>query len=116
MPNWPTALPQRLSLNGNQVSPIDNAVAIDVESGEPLTRLRFTGDMQTVDGTITIDGDQLDMLRNFWKYDLKRGTLRFNWEDPYDGTAVEMLFRQAPSYTSFEPDAFRADLKLFILP
>lgn len=116
MPSWPPSLPQKLNIEQFAEVPLDNTVSIDVESGEPMTRLRFTGDIEQIDGGITIDFDQRETLMNFWKYDLKRGALRFDWDHPITGEAVEMLFRQAPQISALGGLVLQAQLNLWILP
>lgn len=99
MPAWPDTLPQYFLQSGFRRKPLPNATTIDTESGEPLSRLRFTGDQSSVTGSIMVDTDGLATFRNFWKYDLAQGTLRFTWDDPATGEAAEFLFSDTPEET-----------------
>lgn len=70
---------------------------IDTESGEPMTRARFTGEMDLWTGTLTaLTAEQARDLLSFWRYDLKNGTLRFTFDHPLSGEGVEMLFIKPP--------------------
>lgn len=92
MPSYPDGLPPLFEVDGFGLKPISNSTQIDVESGSPLTRNRFTGEMDAVSGKLMrMTREQAIMLLNFWRYDLKNGTLPFTWDHPLTLEAVEML-------------------------
>ena len=113
MPTWPTALRDNFLRSGFTMQPLANALPIEVESGEPMTRLRFTGDLSDVSGALPLVGlTQVEIFRNFWTYDLNRGALRFTWSDQMSGAAVEYLFMAPPRYSNVGGDNWQADLML----
>lgn len=112
MADWPAALPQTFLSEGFQLSPFDNAVPVDVESGEPLSRLRFTGDLSNVKGSFRTDWTGVQLFRAFWSNDLSRGTTRFTWTDPIAKTRVEFLFMAPPVFTNLGGSDWRVDMTL----
>lgn len=112
MPSWPDTLPPYFLQSGFRRKPLPNATTIDVESGEPLSRLRFTGDQSAVSGSIMVDSDGLALFRSFWKNDLAQGTLRFTWEDPATGASVEFLFTDTPEETCIDANIWQVALPL----
>lgn len=112
MADWPAALPQNLLSQGFSLTPFDNAVPIDVESGEPLSRLRFTGDLNNVQGSVRTDWTGVQTFRTFWMNDLSRGTSRFTWTDPISKTRVEFLFMASPKYTNLGGSDWQIDMTL----
>jgi len=100
MPEWPAQLPQNFLSEGFGLTPFDNATPIDVESGEPMTRLRFTGDLSNIQASIQTDRDGMLIFRNFWTNELSRGTAPFNWTDPMSGNIVQILFMAPPKYSN----------------
>lgn len=120
MPSWPAALPQLFKPGGAGLSPISNAAPIDTESGEPLTRVRFTGEMDQWSGELqALTNQQANDLLNFWRYDLKNGTLRFTYDHPLTGESVEMLFIEPPRLipvNSINGQYWQASLSLQTMP
>ena len=112
MPTWPVLLQDNFLQSGFSMQPLNNALPIEVESGEPLTRLRFTGDLSDISGSLMLDGDQVSIFRDFWTYDLSRGTKRFTWNDPQSGMAVEYIFVASPRYSNVGGDNWQVDLSL----
>lgn len=112
MAEWPAQLPQNFLQQGLQVSPFDNAIPVDVESGEPMTRLRFTGDLSNIRGSIVTSYDGVSIFKAFWQNDLNRGTTRFTWRDPLTGNIVEFLFMSPPAFSNLGGDNWQVDMQL----
>ncbi len=120
---WPTQLPQLFLLNGLVLTPVSNGLVADPEAGEPMTRVMFTGDMDDVAGTIPLDcRDQAIMLRDFYRYTCKQGTLPWVFDDVLTKEAVTVLFMKPdgstapPRITSPGGDLWNAELQLRVLP
>lgn len=114
---WPAGLPQVFLRDGYRETPLDNAMVVTPEQGEPTSFLEFTGDIEEINGALPpLAYAQKNMLKNFWRFDLKRGTLRFVWDHPTEFHGVELLFRQSPVFTSRPGGLWRADLQFWTLP
>lgn len=97
MPSWPATLPCIFQLQNTNVAPVASTLAIDPEVGEPLTRRRFTGEMDRVSGTFVFRTRALaETFLTFWRDDLKNGSLPFDFEHPITGDAVSMIFMAEP--------------------
>lgn len=116
MPSWPGTLPDLVLQDGYKKQPLNNAVTIDVESGEPMTRLRFSGDVSQVSASIMVDASssQLSDFWVFWKTTLSRGSVRFSWSDPSTGDAADFIFSDTPVETCVDGMIFRIDMSLIM--
>lgn len=115
MPSWPTSLRDKFMSSGFSLVP-RGAMAIDPESGSPLTRVRFTGDVNDISGSVPFEGDEITTFLNFWKYDLQRGSLPFSWSDPVDRAAREFLFTAPPKVTHMGGANWQVDMTLCEMP
>lgn len=102
--------------SGYRKKPLPNVTPIDVESGEPMTRARFTGDVTTVSASIMTDVAGVATFWNFWKYDLKRGALRFTWSDPSSRESVDFLFFDTPEETCVDGPIMQIQMQLLMMP
>lgn len=117
MPTWPATLPQYFEVDGASLDPISNATTIDTESGEPLTRQRFTGDMDRFTGKLLrMTRAQAAILRTFYRVDLAHGALRFTWEDVLTGASIEYLMIAPPQIVPVSGDVWQATLHLQSMP
>lgn len=117
MPSWPETLPALFEVDGFSLDPVSNSTVIDTESGEPLSRNRFSGEMDQITGNLyRMTREQTIALRDFWRYDLKNGTLRFTFDDPLDGSSTEYLMLAPPKITAMSGDLWQAGLRLQSLP
>lgn len=99
MPTWPPGVPSLCRLEGMNLTPFSGAMPVDVEAGEPMTRRRFTGEMARLQGTLSMTRKQAIDLYNFWRYDLKQGSLRFTEDEPMTQAAGEFLFLEPPGFS-----------------
>lgn len=117
MPSWPAHFPPLFLVDGFGLDPVSNATVIETESGEPLTRLRFTGEMDDIAGTLPpVERSVALQILAFWRYDLKNGTLRFVWDHPLSEEAVELLFMAPPKITAAGGDLFNVAVQLKSMP
>lgn len=117
MPGWPTTFPELFEVAGFTFDPVSNAMVDDTESGEPMTRLRFTGEIEDVAGNLDLcDRDTANAIVDFWRHDLKNGTLRLSWDHPMTGEAVEFLIVGQPQPRPAGSFLWRVGLRLKRLP
>src|SRR5688572_21238440 len=117
MPSWPSSFPPLFEVDGFSVVPVSNNAPIEVESGEPLTRNRFTGEMDGVTGSFyLVERDVAISMLNFWRYDLVNGSLRFTFDHPLTGESSEMLFMAAPRLTPVTGDLWRVNVQFQTMP
>jgi hypothetical protein len=112
MIQWPATLPPLDRISGGSVQPVSNALPIETEVGEPMTRQRFTGEMDDITMSILLSGSQRIVLYEFYRRDLKGGSLRFSHDHPLTLEATELMFMAAPRFTPLGNDLWRADLSL----
>lgn len=100
MPAWPDDMPCQFQLDGLQFAPVDDNVPIDPESGSPMTRVRFTGDMDDFTASVPIKTRaKAIQLLDFWRTTLIKGSLPFDFFHPITGDAVQMIFKAPPNIT-----------------
>lgn len=117
MPIWPLHFPRTFEVNGFSLDPVSNSTPIDVESGEPMSRRRFTGDMENIVGSLPpVEKELANEIRSFWRYDLKHGTVSFTWSDPISEEAVEFMLMAPPAFTPVSDSLWRVQLRLRKLP
>lgn len=117
MPSWPESFPPLFSTDGASLDSISNATLIDTESGEPLTRVRFTGEMDNVSASLPMcDRATAIAIRDFWRNDLKNGTLRMTWDDPLSLDSREFLMLSPPRIVPFSGDNWQVSLQLMAMP
>jgi hypothetical protein len=116
MPVWPTELPATLNVDGTNYKPTPNSTPIDVESGEPMTRRRFTGKMADIRGTLTLEVEDAIILYNFWSTDCEDGSLPFDWVHPITGAAVEFVWLDTPEFRPIAPEVWEVNLSLRQMP
>ena len=117
MPTWPSSFPPLFEVDGFSIVPVSNTTAIDVESGEPLTRNRFTGEMDDIAGSFyLVERDVAQAMLDFWRYDLSNGALRFTFDHPLSGESSEMLFMAPPRLTPVTGDLWRVGVQFKTMP
>jgi hypothetical protein len=88
-----------------------------------MTRVMFTGEIDDIALNVPLDTfEQAQALYNFWRYDLKNGSLPFVYEHPMLREACRFLFMTPdgnpapPRFTSAGGVQWRAALQLKMLP
>ena len=119
---WPISLPQA-PLVGAGRAPIDGTLRARPDTGPPITRRRYTAVPIILDNWETVlTGTQYVTLMAFHDTTLVGGSLPFDWDDPLDGTTVEMRFLEPPRAICIRPDSntanrlWRVNLSLAIDP
>lgn len=114
---WPAAFPQVFEVNGFSLDAVNNSEVLDVESGAPLTRRRFTGAMDDISGTLfLVESEVAEQIRQFHRIDCKDGSLPFLWHNPLTGSAVRFLFLSPPKLIPESGGLWRVQLHLRSLP
>lgn len=114
---WPASLPQKLLLSGFSEQPPDTRIRGEMDQGPPKMRRRSTASSRPINGEIHCTASQVETLDDFYNDTVDGGTLRFDWEHPRTGSAVEMRFRERPSYSeAISNDLYRVRLRLEIMP
>lgn len=98
MATWPSTLPNE-PFTELQGQPADNRLRTDMDAGPTKMRRRYTAKRIFYNNVeMYLDGDQLQTLQDFYNNDLNGGTLKFDWDDPVDGTTVQFRFRSPYQY------------------
>lgn len=117
MADWPSTIPQTLSVDGAGEAAPDTAIRSAMDVGPAKVRRRASCAVRRVTGKIVMTQDELGDFREFYDEDLLGGALRFNWVDPWDGTtAVEMRFTAPYTLSAFGQDGYEVSMELEILP
>lgn len=113
---WPASLSFTFDTEGFQYQPVSNSISIPTEGGEPLTRRRFTGDMDEISGNMTfLTRAQAEAVRSFYRNTLKDGALRFMADDPVTQEGREFIFMGPPVLTPLGGLMWRVQLRLWAL-
>ncbi len=115
MTDWPAELPAYLLRDGYSESRQEGTVRSNMDQGAAKIRGRYTATVLNITGTVQLTLEQTSVLDAFYRDDIARGSLPFNWFHPRTREAVSMRLVKAPTYTT-EGYAFRAHLELEILP
>lgn len=98
MPEWPSNIPDLCRLADLVISPVNNSTELDDDSGFPMSRRRFTGDMEEIQGIVfAVTRTTAAALRDFWRNTLKDGSLPFTARHPMTlEYGVSFLFSSEP--------------------
>lgn len=119
MPNYPTTLPnQFLGLRDKKE---DNVLRTQMDAGPSFSRRRYTAVSRTLGVPVVFNGAQRVIFDDFFRDDLKDGSLSFDWTDPVDDSTVTFRFTKPPEFTTMRGGQpaeriYRATLALEILP
>lgn len=94
MDNWPAQLAQKVQAAGFQYAPGQTRIATEMDVGPKKVRSRFTDAVDTYQCQVTLDFDDVQTFKTFYKTTLSNGTLPFLFVDPFD--EVEVAFRFTP--------------------
>jgi hypothetical protein len=70
-----------------------------MDAGPPTRRNRFTANTTSISGEIVIDGEQVEVLQEFFHATLRNGAMSFDWIDPRNDRAAVFAFASPPQYT-----------------
>lgn len=114
---WPAAFPQLFEADGFSLEPVSGSTPIEVESGEPMSRRRFTGEMDNLQGTLPpVTFAIAQDIYEFWRDDLANGTSRFTFEHPLTSETVDVMFMAPPKFTPAGGLYWRVSVSLRTLP
>lgn len=120
MPDWPSSLPDCVLDADYQEQPENNLAEFAPEVGPPLRRRRTSINSSLIQAAIVLADDEVDTLLDFYKDDLKDGSLSFTWVHPRmaEGSPTEIAcftFVTPPVLTRIAP-YWRAALSLRRMP
>jgi len=113
---WPTSLPDSLLADGYEEQPPNVVVRTQMDAGPAKVRRRMTDNVTLITGAIAVTKDQLEIFDDFFHSTLSGGASRFNWTHPRTGDAVEMRFREIPTYRRAGGDYWYVEMKLEVMP
>lgn len=113
---WPSVFPQRFLVNGLTLDPVSNAMPVDVESGQPMSRARFTGAMDDVAGKIHATPAMADQILAFYRIDCRQGSQPFGWQHPITGETAVFLFLEPPKAVPVSSGLWLISMRLRSLP
>lgn len=107
---WPSALADKLNQAGFTFQIGETAIRSAPDIGPIKLRRRFTKSIDTIEGTILLDGTDYTTFYTFYDVTLDGGTKTFNFDDPFTGTASEYRFTAPPSISSIGGNSFNVDM------
>lgn len=119
MPTYPATLPnQFLGLRDKKE---DNVIRTQMDAGPAITRRRYTAVARTISVPVVFTGSQRETFDDFFRDDLKDGSLAFEWTDPVDDATVFFRFTKPPEFTTMRGGSaseriYRSSFALEILP
>ena len=79
---WPASLPQFVLRDGYRESPADIIKRTPMDVGEAKQRPLFTTGFKKLPVVLSLDLDQLPILKTFYQDTLQGGTIPFQWIHP----------------------------------
>ena len=122
--DWPATLPKGFEADSYNHAPGSGVIRSDVDTGYAKTRLRYTAVMNEHSGRMVMTKTlyESDFLP-FFKTDIGRGTIPFDFPNPFDGGATEIEVRWkvetgSPPYSlkQFSPTEVELNFVLEELP
>jgi hypothetical protein len=116
MTAWPDTLPACVLDDGYNEQQEVNVAEFAAEVGPPLRRRRSSISTSLIEHLLILDADQVQILLDFYRDDLKDGALPFTRTHPRDQvTEGCFIFTKPPVFTSIAP-YWRAAISLRSLP
>ena len=114
MATWPTELPNTPLVEGFEDFPRDSVVRTQM-AGFTKYRNRFTAVIHDVSENYLLTPSQFTILRNFYEFTLKNGSLIFIKNDPVEQQNREYRFLE-PYQFEFDGVFYKLTLQLEKLP
>lgn len=92
MTTWPVTLPSSPQINSLSGGPVDDILRTANDAGPSIKRNRFTGVVYKYQFTLMMSLAQLNILHDFWRDDIGKGSMKFDFPDPVFGTTREFSF------------------------
>lgn len=115
MTTWPSTLPQSFDSNSFEEGLPDNRLEHDMEYGPPKRRRRTTANVYPLSGTMLLDDTQWAALKTFFKTTVAE-VEAFDFPNPDGGSAISVVFAQAPKRKYRAPGLWRVSLMLEVQP
>ena len=118
LPAWPAYLPQELDRRGFREAMPD--IQRSSADGPEKRRRRSTATPYPLSGQMLMNGQQWQILKYFFDFELQGGVLSFDFPDPDrdDGAAetIRVSFDQPPSRTNPGGDNYWVRLRFLVQP
>lgn len=109
---WPAFLPQSFLVEGYQEEKQDTRIRTAMDSGPAQTRRRFTAALEYFKGRLLLSSTQMTALKLFVDSTTNGGSLPFEWKHPTEGTTIDVMFTDLPTYTPAGADWWYASFSL----
>lgn len=93
---WPSTLPERLSISGYSEAPNHGVVSTSIE-GAKRYRRRTRAITKPITGRMVLTKTELSIFKAFFNTTIKGGVLPFNFPNPYDINTTIKVRWNAPS-------------------
>ncbi|SRR5579885_457714 len=113
---WPTNVCWMPQPGTFTETPVPSKATYPVEAGPAKNRARTTALCFNNEWTIVLDNVSRQALLDFYRNDLKNGTLSWEKAHPYDGDVRSWQFADEPQFAAYSPKKFTAKLSLMQLP
>lgn len=115
---WPSTVPQVATISGFGEKPERNVAEFSPEVGPPMTRRRSGVSTDALQFETTMTFDEWDDLHDFYRDDVKDGTLSFTRKHPRDLGGSDLTFRfiSEPSFRAAGPDFGSASISIRKMP
>lgn len=116
---WPGTLPGfSVELTDQR---IDGTIRSSMDAGPAKVRRRFSAVSRIIETAVTLTAAQRATFDTFFADTLGEGSLPFDFDDPADGTTVELRFLAPPQMTAIAVASgyvsqWRVQMSLEILP
>lgn len=94
MTTWPVTLPSSPQINSLSGGAVDDILRTKNDAGPPMARNRFTGVVYKYQFSLMVSLAQLEILDAFWRDDIGKGSLPFDFPDPVFGTTRSFTLDQ----------------------
>lgn len=112
MTDFPLDINETLELTTLDETPEENSAVFQPAVGPSKSRRRSTLSGATISFRLRLSKAQLNTLDDFWRTDLKDGTLPFNMLHPRLETTATFRFESPPKYKPVSQDHWTADVEL----
>ena len=115
MPTYPATLPDPLSGSYQETAP-ETTIRTRMDAGPDKVRQRFTAAPTKIKFALLLTKSEVSTLDTFFVTTVKGGSLEFDYTHPRTAASVKARFTGTPSYTSVDPNNYRSNIELEILP
>jgi hypothetical protein len=91
---WPSTLPEYVLEQGFSEAEPDQLMITSMEAGRPKTRRRYTTNNELFTAALAMTAAQRQIFQDWFRDDLRGGSLPFTWVHPLYRTAMTFMFRK----------------------